>query len=80
MYKSSISFLGTWFSGRDFLKGEMGNISPALGVLHGHGADVPFLIEINDCIFVQVTTLNYFDGTKLIYRVSVSLKYFTFIT
>jgi hypothetical protein len=49
----------------NFFESELGNISPGLGVLHCHSADVASGVQVDDGIFVQIPRFDNFTGTKL---------------
>ena len=43
----------------DLFKEEMGNIRTFSSMFYGNGANLPFLVKINHCVFVQIPRFGY---------------------
>ena len=54
-----ISSFGQGWS-RNLFEGKMGNIRAFTGMFHGNGANLPFLVKVDHCIFVQISRFGHF--------------------
>lgn len=45
---------------RDLFKGKMGDIRANDGMFYGNGANLPFLVKVDHCVFVQTPGFGHF--------------------
>ena len=62
--KSNISSSPSQGWSRNLFEGKMGNIRTFSGMFNGDGANLPFLVNVDHCVFVQIPRFGHFRFPK----------------